>query len=79
MSQKTFIANVTTQVIERHVVRGLEDIFSPIFVNKLDVDEIEGFASEPAATKRQRAFLEDRIGKLQEGHAVLRRVMHTAS
>ena len=73
--QKTFIANVTTQVVERHIVRGIETIFSPIFVSRLVDADVEGIASEPASAKRHRAFLEDRISKLNEGREILRNVM----
>ncbi|OCK79876.1 dynamin family protein-like protein [Lepidopterella palustris CBS 459.81] len=73
--QETFIANVTQQVIERHMVRGLEDIFSPIVVNALSDAEVEAIASEPPAAKRNRTFLEDRLEKLTEGQRILRHVM----
>jgi hypothetical protein len=66
---------VTTQVIERHIVRGLETIFCPISVNRLSGAEMEGIASEPVSAKRQRAYLEDRIKKLKDGHMILRGVM----
>lgn len=79
MSQKTFIANITTQVIERHIVRGLENIFSPVVVNGLSDGEVEAIASEPASTRRQREFLEDRISKLEEGHEIFRGVMGSAT
>lgn len=70
--QKTFIANVMTQVIERHVVRGLEKIFSPVVVNGLSDAEVEGVASEPVFAKRERALLEDRVGKLKDGYEIFR-------
>ncbi|TVY86471.1 Interferon-induced GTP-binding protein, partial [Lachnellula willkommii] len=54
VSQKTFVANVTMQVIERHIVRGLDKIFSPIFVNGLTSEQAEALASEPPASKRKR-------------------------
>ena len=73
--QKIFIANITIQVIERHIVRGLEKIFSPVVVNGLSDADVEGIASEPASAKRQRAFLDDRISKLKEGRDILRSVM----
>ncbi|OCL14109.1 dynamin family protein-like protein [Glonium stellatum] len=73
--QKTFVANVTTQVIERHIVRGLEDIVSPVVLNQLSNSQIEFIASEPTSTKRERDFLEDRISKLNEGRDILRGVM----
>ena len=74
VSQKTFIANITTQVIERHIVRGLEKIFSPVIVNGLSDSDVDGIASEPTSAKRQRAFLDDRISKLKEGRNILRSV-----
>lgn len=72
VSQKTFIANITTQVIERHIVRGLETIFSPVAVNQLSDSEIEAIASEPVSAKRHREFLIDRIEKLEVGYRTLR-------
>jgi hypothetical protein len=66
VSQKTFIANITTQVIERHIVRGLENIFSPIVVNAMSDVEVETIAAEPSSAKRQREFLEERINKLKK-------------
>ena len=79
VSQKTFVANVTTQVIERHMIRGLEKIFSPVVVNNLTDSEVEAIASEPASAKRQRQFLEDRIAKLRDGQSIFRKVMGSAA
>ncbi|KAK0109260.1 hypothetical protein ONS96_003082 [Cadophora gregata f. sp. sojae] len=73
--QKTFIANVTTQVIERHIVRGLELIFSPVVVSSLEPAQIEALASEPAASKHHREHLEEQIRKLEEGHEIFKSVM----
>ncbi|KUJ18596.1 dynamin family protein-like protein [Mollisia scopiformis] len=73
--QKTFVANVTTQVIERHIVRGLENIFSPVTVNDLEPAQAEALALEPAAAGRHRAYLEDLIKKLEEGHEIFQSVM----
>jgi hypothetical protein len=70
-----FEANVTTQVVERHIVRGLENIFSPLVVSRWSDSDLNDIASEPATISRQRAFLEDRISKLNAGHGILRRVM----
>ena len=75
VSQKTFVANVTTQVVERHMIRGLEKIFSPVTVNGLTELQIDAIASEPANAKRQRQFLEDRISKLKDGQSIFRSVM----
>ena len=78
LPQETFIANVTTQVVERHIIRGLEAIFLPVVVNDLSDSETEAIASEPASAERQREFLEDRIRKLKEGHRILQDVIRSA-
>jgi hypothetical protein len=70
-----FEANVTTQVVERHIVRGLEGIFSPLIVSRWSDSDLSDIASEPATISRQRVFLEDRIAKLDDGHKILRKVM----
>ncbi|EPE27532.1 P-loop containing nucleoside triphosphate hydrolase [Glarea lozoyensis ATCC 20868] len=75
VSKKTFVANVTTQVIERHLLRGLEMIFSPIYVNSLDAAQAEALASEPLASRRKREFLVSKIKKLKEGQEIFRGVM----
>ncbi|KAK7178351.1 dynamin family protein [Paraphaeosphaeria sporulosa] len=75
VSLKTFVANITTQVVERHIVRGIEDIFSPVFVSRLSNADVQEIASEPSSCKRQRDFFQDRIEKLKSGHTILRRVM----
>ncbi len=73
--QKTFVANVTTQVIERHIVRGLENIFSPVVVNNLEPGQAEALALEPAATRRHRDYLVEQVKKLEEGHEIFQSVM----
>ncbi len=79
MLQKVFIANVTTQVVERHIVRGLEKIFNPVVVNGLSNAQVGGIASEPDMTRQHRAFLEDRISKLKSGQDIFRGVMASAT
>lgn len=73
-----FIANIATQVIERHIVRGLEKIFSPVTVNNLSKSESQVVALKTSLVKRHREFLEDRIGKLKDGYQVLRDVISIA-
>ncbi|OBT39084.1 hypothetical protein VE00_09921 [Pseudogymnoascus sp. WSF 3629] len=41
----------------------------------MDKFSFEIIASEPKAAKRQREFLEDRVGKLEDGHEIFRGVM----
>lgn len=76
---KTFVANVTTQVVERHIINDLEAIFSPLTVGGLTDPEVEAIAWEPASAKRQRQFLEDRIAKLKDGQSIFRSVMGSAA
>lgn len=66
---------MTIQVIERHIVGDLQQIFSPLVVSDLSDNAVENMASEPAATKRKRTFLEDRSKKLMDEQEILRRVM----
>jgi hypothetical protein len=73
-----FEANVTTQVVERHIFHGLEEIISPLVVSRWSDAELSDIASEPATVMRQRAFVEDRIKKLDTGHCILRKVMKSA-
>ncbi|KAJ5041281.1 uncharacterized protein L3040_005829 [Drepanopeziza brunnea f. sp. 'multigermtubi'] len=75
VTQKTFVANVTTQVVERHVVTGLEKIFSPVVVNGLEAAQAEALAGEPAADRLHRERLEAQIAKLEEGHEIFEYVM----
>ncbi|KAI9768061.1 MAG: hypothetical protein M1840_005095 [Geoglossum simile] len=76
---KLFTDNITAQVIERHLIEGLEEVFSPMVVARWDSDnEILGVASEPTGVSRQREFLERRMKMLEQGKvvfgSVLRRV-----
>ena len=69
------MANVTTLVIERHIVRGLEQIFSPVVVSALSDSEAQAIASEPVASINKRKSLEDQIFKLEAGREIFRSVM----
>ena len=69
------MANVTIQVVERHIVRDLQLIFSPLVVNGMADSQVESIASEPATARRQRVFLGDRIAKLKEGQEIFRSIM----
>lgn len=72
---KVFVANVTTQVIERHLMADLYNIFSPMTVLNMTDAKIQSIVSEPDSTKRQRMFLSDRVKKLGEGQEIFRGFM----
>ena len=48
------------QVIERHLINSLEEIFSPLTVSRWPDEKILCVASEPSGVMRQRQFLEGR-------------------
>ena len=79
VSQKTFIANVTTQVIERHMIRGLDKIFDPVTVSSLGDAKVQAIASEPGNAKLQRQGFEDRIKKLEDGQKIIKGIVAGAS
>ena len=70
-----FFANVTTQVVERHMIRGLEEIFSPIVVNGLSDSDVKKIASGSPTLKRQRQFWKDRIEKQENGQRIFKEIM----
>lgn len=72
VKQKVFVDIITVQVIERHIVRGLEDILSPIVVSELDDEDVMSIAGEPKEVHHERIQLELKIKKLQEGRAALK-------
>jgi predicted CoA-binding protein len=63
---------VTTQVVERHIMKKLKEIFSPLNIINLTESKIEAIVSEPMSTKRKRIFLQDRIKKLEAGQEIFR-------
>src|SRR5271156_3576955 len=72
VAQKTFVANITTQVIERHIVRGIERIFFPVVVNGLTDSKAEAIAMEPAAARRQKKLIDD-SGNINACRSILKR------
>lgn len=69
---KVFVANVTNQVIERHMLRGLEHVFSPLVVATMNDTEVKSVALESSAIHHQRKVLLDRISKLEESRGIFR-------
>ena len=77
--QKTFFANVTTQVIERHIVRGLQDVFSPMTVYRMSDAETLRIAAEPQSAQKQRQDLQEKVKKLRDGNEILQDLMGSAA
>ena len=59
------------------MIRGLEDIFSPVVISFMSDEELEIIASEPPALKRSREFLDERTRILDNGQGILRKVMRS--
>lgn len=70
---------MTTQVIERHIVHGLEDLFSPTLIANMLEEDIEVIASEPATIKKYRATLRNNVEKLNEARELLREIVRTTA
>ncbi|TLD20305.1 hypothetical protein PspLS_08722 [Pyricularia sp. CBS 133598] len=77
VQQKVFIANVTTQVIERQMLRGLDLVFSPHVVAEMSDADVVAVAMESPGVQRQRTFLKDRVSKLEEGQGIFRSAMRS--
>ena len=70
---------MTTQVIERHIVRGLQDVFSPLSVYRMSDAETLSIASEPKNAQAQRQELQEKVKKLQDGNDILQELMGNAA
>jgi hypothetical protein len=79
VARKTFIDNIEKQVIRRHLINGLEDIFSPAVVASWNDEEIGMAAAEPKATTIKRQDLEVRLERLKKGIEVFKRAERMAT
>lgn len=69
VARKTFVDNVCVQVIERHLLRDLPDVFSPEVVLRLSEDELYRIGGERESTLSRRT-------RLQSLHASLVGSLH---
>lgn len=73
---KYFIAAVTEQVIERHLLHDLaEQTLSPMLINDMADGEVAHVAAEAEEVTHKREFLEDHRAILEEGRAEFRRAL----
>ncbi|KAK6359071.1 hypothetical protein TWF696_000239 [Orbilia brochopaga] len=68
---KTFVDNVCRQVIERHILTNLSEIFSPVSVMRLSTEKIEHIGSESDEVQIKRQELETLKEQLEAGLSVL--------
>lgn len=70
---KTFIAVVTSQAIERHLLAPLPELLSPMTIAGLTEEEVRKFAAEKHAIVLRREELEERINMLKDGRLVFQK------
>ncbi|TAQ91221.1 hypothetical protein B7494_g444 [Chlorociboria aeruginascens] len=75
VSLKTFVDNIAAQVVERHIVDGLEDVFSPKIVVSLDEADLLGLAGEAISTTVCRRRLEEKKIMIEKGRTAFRSVL----
>ncbi|KFZ18620.1 hypothetical protein V501_01116 [Pseudogymnoascus sp. VKM F-4519 (FW-2642)] len=66
VAMKTFVDNVCRQVIERHIVSDLPDLFSPMIVMGLSDQDLVRVAAEPPRQKEKRAALSELAQNLRD-------------
>jgi len=77
--KKTFINNVTTQVVKRHIVRDLKKKNSLVAMNGLFDTKTQAIVSKSLFEKRQRDLLENKVKKLSDERSIFRDVMRSAA
>ncbi|KAK1808515.1 hypothetical protein LTR12_017127 [Friedmanniomyces endolithicus] len=73
VAMKTFVDNVCRQVIERHLLRNLPDIFSPQLVAMYTDEDLERIAGERPDTVEKRKQLREQLTNLKAGLDDLRK------
>lgn len=63
---KTFVDNTCRQVIERHILSALPELFAPVKVMCLSDDDLLRIASEPERQREQRSFLKILVQGLRD-------------
>lgn len=71
-----FIAAVTKQVIERHLLHGLaENTLSPMIINNMSDGEVAHIAAEAEEITHKREFLEGHKAILESGQEAFRKAL----
>ena len=73
MALKTFVDNVCKQVVERHLLRNLPDIFSPQSVAGYPDEELQRIAGEKSDVIEKRKQLQEQVMNLKAGLSDLRK------
>jgi hypothetical protein len=70
---KTFVDNVSTQVIENELVWNIWTLFEPKEVAKMDQDLVQKIAAESPESQELRKQLNSKLAKLKNGMAICQR------
>ena len=73
MALKTFVDNVCRQVIERHLLNPLPNVFCPEEVAAMDDDELYKIAAESHENSESRKRLQELYRNLQRSLSDLRK------
>lgn len=63
---KTFVDNICRQVIERHILSALPDLFAPTKVMSLSDGDLVRIATEPEKQREHRATLATLVQGLRD-------------
>lgn len=66
LSAKIFIMNVITQVVERHLLQGLDSVFNSVKVWRMKNEHVEAIAAENKATRDKRLTLKTKKKAIEE-------------
>ncbi|EWC48887.1 hypothetical protein DRE_00192 [Drechslerella stenobrocha 248] len=67
VAMKTFVDNVCRQVVERHILVDLPDIFTPVNITQFSDTKVVDLVSESIESRNKRQELQDLRTKLQAG------------
>jgi hypothetical protein len=70
---KTFVDNICRQVIERHIISALPELFAPTKVMSLSDEDLFRIASEPEKQREHRASLSILVKGLRNSLADLQK------
>jgi hypothetical protein len=74
VASKRFVDNVCLQACDYYLIGGRStplNLLTPLFVNRLKAEQLEGIAGEDAILKRGRELLKKEIAELEAGKRVL--------
>ncbi|MCJ1260508.1 hypothetical protein MMC22_000369 [Lobaria immixta] len=70
LSAKTFVGNVITQVVERHLLQGLHNIFSWVKINRMKDETVVAIAAEDKVTRDKRMVLKAKKVAIEEARDI---------